>query len=153
MPLKDARARQDVLYYFAPEQAARITVSLCPSSVFSDAFDTKLYILGDLLSPQGGLVAPLACNDDFCGSQSQITVRFPSRAALAVQVIAPLYRMPEPFYMFLVERTAIKSVIATIIFSCQMVLQKMLKAPLPKGACAVWSITQNPGLLHPFAFF
>ena len=66
---------QDVVYFFAPEQAARITISLCPSSAFSDAFDTKLYVLGDLLSPQGGQVSPLACNDDFCGSQSQITVR------------------------------------------------------------------------------
>ena len=74
MLIDDLCAQQDVVYFFAPEQAARITVSLCPSSAFSDAFDTKLYILGDLLRPQAGQVSPLACNDDFCGSQSQITV-------------------------------------------------------------------------------
>ena len=66
---------QDVVYYFAPATPARVTISLCGSMVHSDAFDTKLYVLGDLLAAQGGPLQPLACNDDFCGYQSQITVR------------------------------------------------------------------------------
>ena len=65
---------QDVVYFFAPEEAARVTISLCASSAFPDSFDTKLYVLADLLAPQGGQVSPVACNDDFCGSLSQITV-------------------------------------------------------------------------------
>ena len=59
----------------APATPARVTISLCGSMVHSDAFDTKLYVLGDLLSAQERPLRPLACNDDFCGYQSQITVR------------------------------------------------------------------------------
>lgn len=65
---------QDVVYFFAPKEDAKITISLCSSSAFSDTFDTKLYVLADLLAPRGGQVFPVACNDDFCGHQSQITV-------------------------------------------------------------------------------
>lgn len=67
-------AEQDVVYYFAPKESAWVTISLCTSSAFSDAFDTKLYVVSDLLAPKGGQVTPVACNDDFCGYQSQITV-------------------------------------------------------------------------------
>ena len=62
------------MYYFAPAAAARVTVSLCGSMVHSDAFDTKLYVLADLLAAGGRPLQPLACNDDFCGYQSQLTV-------------------------------------------------------------------------------
>ena len=72
---------QDVVYFFAPQQSARLTISLCASSAFSDAFDTKLYVLADLLAPKEGAVTPIACNDDFCGYQSQITVRASHAAA------------------------------------------------------------------------
>lgn len=65
--------KQDVAYYLAPEQDARITISLCASAAHSDAFDTKLYVVGDLL--RSTRLSPLACNDDFCGYQSQLTVR------------------------------------------------------------------------------
>lgn len=67
-------ALQDVAYYLAPEQDAQITVSLCGSAAHSDAFDTKLYVVADLNNPRGSRVLPLACNDDFCGYQSQLTV-------------------------------------------------------------------------------
>lgn len=71
--------QQDVVYFFAPKEAARVTISLCASSAFLDAFDTKLYVLADVLAPKDGQVTPVACNDDFCGYQSQLTV---SAAAL-----------------------------------------------------------------------
>ncbi len=67
--------KQDVAYYLAPEQDARITISLCASAAHSDAFDTKLYVIADLLSPSGTRLTPISCNDDFCGYQSQVTVR------------------------------------------------------------------------------
>jgi hypothetical protein len=65
---------QDVVYFFAPAAPARVTISLCGSMVHSDAFDTKLYVLADVLAPGGRPLQPLACNDDFCGYQSQLTV-------------------------------------------------------------------------------
>lgn len=74
---------QDVAYYFAPKQDTQITISLCASVAHSDAFDTKLYVVADLLSPRGTRLAPLACNDDFCGYQSQITVGHPCKVTLS----------------------------------------------------------------------
>ena len=82
---------QDVVYFFAPQQSARVTISLCASSAFSDAFDTKLYVLADLLAPKEGAVTPIACNDDFCGYQSQITVRGQHHSL-------PVMRFPSPAY-------------------------------------------------------
>ncbi|CAK0782475.1 hypothetical protein CVIRNUC_005706 [Coccomyxa viridis] len=70
----DQSGGKDVVYFFAPQQSARVIISLCASSAFSDAFDTKLYVLADLLAPKEGAVTPIACNDDFCGYQSQITM-------------------------------------------------------------------------------
>lgn len=60
------------MYYFNPAVPANVTVSLCKSSSFVDQFDTKLYIISNMLGP-----APLqvvACNDDYCSYMSQITV-------------------------------------------------------------------------------
>ncbi len=68
---------QDVAYYFAPKQDTQITISLCASVTHTDAFDTKLYVVADLLSPWGTRLTPLACNDDSCGYQSQLTVGYP----------------------------------------------------------------------------
>ena len=66
---------QDVVYYFAPATPARVTVSLCGSAAHSDAFDTQLYVVADLAQRSGGRpLQPLACNDDYCGLLSQITV-------------------------------------------------------------------------------
>ena len=36
---------------------------------------TRLYVLADLLGSAGAMLAPVACNDDFCGYLSQLTVR------------------------------------------------------------------------------
>jgi hypothetical protein len=65
---------QDVVYYYAPEQDTTVTISLCASAVHSDAFDTKLYVVADLLSAKAGRVDAVACNDDYCGYQSQLQV-------------------------------------------------------------------------------
>lgn len=35
----------------------------------------RLYILADQLTGSGAALAPVACNDDFCGYLSQLTVR------------------------------------------------------------------------------
>ena len=68
-----------MVYYFAPAAPARVTVSLCGSAAHSDAFDTRLYVLADLAQRGGGgrPLQALACNDDYCGLQSQITVGHP----------------------------------------------------------------------------
>ena len=41
----------------------------------------RLYILADQLTGSGAALAPVACNDDFCGYLSQLTVR-PMRVLL-----------------------------------------------------------------------
>lgn len=64
---------QDVVYYFAPKQDVSVTISLCASAAYSDAFDTKLYVVEDLLTRTGRVTAQ-ACNDDYCGYQSQLNV-------------------------------------------------------------------------------
>ena len=63
---------QDVVYYFSPQQSGNINVSLCQSA--GQTFDTKLYVLQDLGATSPAPV-PVACNDDFCGYQSSLTVR------------------------------------------------------------------------------
>ncbi|BDA45353.1 probable extracellular serine proteinase at N-terminal half [Coccomyxa sp. Obi] len=81
----DQGGGKDVAYYFAPKQDAQITISLCASAAHSDAFDTKLYVVADLLSPRGTRLTPLACNDDFCGYQSKLTMDV--RAGVAYGII------------------------------------------------------------------
>lgn len=61
------------MYYFAPKQDVTVIISLCASVAYSDAFDTKLYVVADLLTKTGRVTAE-ACNDDYCGYQSQLTV-------------------------------------------------------------------------------
>ena len=63
---------QDVAYYFAPQQSGTVNVSLCQSA--GQVFDTKLYVFGGLGSATLAPV-PVACQDDFCGYLSSLTVR------------------------------------------------------------------------------
>jgi hypothetical protein len=57
----------DVWYRFDAVMSGALTVSLCGSG-----FDTVLAVYGGCACPPAG--APLACNDDSCGLQSQVTV-------------------------------------------------------------------------------
>ena len=63
---------QDVVYYFAPQQSGSINVSLCGSA--GQTFDTKLYVFQGLAGASPAPV-PVACQDDFCGYLSSLTVR------------------------------------------------------------------------------
>ncbi|KAK9842270.1 hypothetical protein WJX81_003820 [Elliptochloris bilobata] len=76
---------KDVVYYIVPTQNITATVSLCGSHTFADAFDTKLYVLADQQGPWGAMLAPVACNDDFCGYLSQLTMAM--KAGVAYQVV------------------------------------------------------------------
>ena len=64
---------QDVVYYFAPRQTAQVNISLCLSAEQATPFDTKLYVFSGLGSSQPTPV-PVACNDDFCGYLSSVSV-------------------------------------------------------------------------------
>ena len=63
---------QDVSYYFQPSVDCQVTISLCASRNTSEPFDTILYLLKGLNGP---IVASMACDDDYCGAQSQLSVR------------------------------------------------------------------------------
>ena len=65
---------QDVVYYFAPTTTANVTISLCASNGITGSLDAKLYVVADLLAPPGQPLRALACADDFCAYQPQITV-------------------------------------------------------------------------------
>jgi hypothetical protein len=58
-----ANSAPDLFYRYVPTSNANATVSLCGSS-----YDTVLYII------ENGV--EIACNDDFCGLQSQLSVQF-----------------------------------------------------------------------------
>ncbi|MFN8176843.1 MAG: hypothetical protein U0167_02895 [bacterium] len=58
-----ANGAPDVVYSLSPTVAESVTVSLCGS-----AYDTELYVYEDA---QGHV---LACDDDFCGLQSQVVI-------------------------------------------------------------------------------
>ena len=64
---------QDVLYYFAPSVDATITISLCGSHNTSEPFDTTLLVVTNL-AVGNQLLRPVACNTNFCGGFSQVTV-------------------------------------------------------------------------------
>ncbi|MCH8343247.1 MAG: hypothetical protein IH983_04595 [Planctomycetes bacterium] len=56
----------DIWYNFTPAVTDTFDISLCGSS-----YDTKLAVYLGCVCPTG---APIACNDDFCGLQSQVKV-------------------------------------------------------------------------------
>ena len=61
------------MYYFAPQQTAQVNISLCQSAGQATPFDTKLYIFQGL-GGNGTIVSPVACDDDFCGYLSSLSV-------------------------------------------------------------------------------
>ncbi len=52
--------------------SCNVTISLCNSATFADQFDTKLYVVSNMLGTAP--LQPLACNDDYCSYLSQVTV-------------------------------------------------------------------------------
>eukprot|EP00884_Botryococcus_braunii_P012476 jgi/Botrbrau1/21229/Bobra.39_2s0028.1 len=84
-PYVDTGGAPDVVYYLAPRETGYVTISLCPGQNNPDAFDTKLYVMEDLLDPSSP-VAVAQCNDDHCSYQSQITMRMEAGRAYAVVV-------------------------------------------------------------------
>lgn len=60
------------MYYFQPMDSCNVTISLCNSATFADQFDTKLYVVSNMLGTAP--LQPLACNDDYCSYLSQVTV-------------------------------------------------------------------------------
>ncbi len=66
-----AQRLQEVVYYFQPESDCTATISLCATRNTSEPFDTLLFVLEGLSTSS---VTSKACNDDYCGQQSQLTV-------------------------------------------------------------------------------
>ncbi|MDY7109012.1 MAG: hypothetical protein SYC29_10295 [Planctomycetota bacterium] len=68
----------DIWYRFNPLQIAEITVSLCGSD-----FDTKLAVYAGCPTGSGQVIA---CNDDFCGEQSEVTFISPQEWNLQIRI-------------------------------------------------------------------
>ena len=60
------------MYYFQPMTNCNVTISLCNSAIFADQFDTKLWVVSNMLGTAP--LQPIACNDDYCSYLSQVTV-------------------------------------------------------------------------------
>ena len=60
------------MYYFQPMTNCNVTISLCNSATFADQFDTKLWVVSNMLGTAP--LQPIACNDDYCSYLSQVTV-------------------------------------------------------------------------------
>ncbi|KAK9829252.1 hypothetical protein WJX72_004782 [[Myrmecia] bisecta] len=80
----DSGGGKDVVYYFKPRDNGTITVSLCASLNLSEAFDTKLFVFAGLEGPTP--ITRVACNDDFCGYQSQLMMDVKAGVAYGIVV-------------------------------------------------------------------
>ena len=61
-----------MVYYFQPMDNCNVTISLCNSAIFANQFDTKLWVVSNMLGTAP--LQPIACNDDYCSYLSQVTV-------------------------------------------------------------------------------